>query len=155
MPFNVPLLTIALYYVLAQYPHGHAVWVATHGNVAGHDNRNPQASSVQANFKRSLTEREYAAWERAESCHRNHLENMPLLVAAVFAGLLAENQIGSRGEVGLTAFCVGWMAIRVLYTANYLTTETQGWSYVRSGLYFAGTLWAMSVLGRAAWVLGS
>ncbi|TKA79327.1 hypothetical protein B0A55_03462 [Friedmanniomyces simplex] len=154
MPFNIPILTIPLYYALAIYPHGHAIFIATHGNVAGNDNRNPKASSVQADFKRRLTEREYAAYERAESCHRNHLENMPLFVAAVFAGLLAENQVGSTGEVGVTAFCVGWMAIRVLYTISYLVTETQGWSYVRSALYFAGTGWAFWVLGRAAWVLG-
>ncbi|KAK5696597.1 hypothetical protein LTR97_007900 [Elasticomyces elasticus] len=155
MPFNIPILTIPLYYILALYPHGHALTIATRNHPTGHNNLNPKSTTLQASFKKRLSDREYAAYERAESCHRNHLENMPLFVAAVFAGLLAENQVGRSGDVGLTAFCIGWMAIRVLYTINYLTTETQLWSYARSGLYFAGTFWAFAVLGRAAWVLGS
>lgn len=75
-------------------------------------------------------------------------------VAAVFAGLLAEQRAGD-GSVGLNTFCIGWMAIRILYTANYLMTETQKWSYLRSALYFAGTIWAFGLFYRAAVVLGS
>lgn len=78
---------------------------------------------------------------------------MPLFVAAVFAGLLAEQQAG-EGAVGLDAFCVGWMVVRVLYTVNYITTESLQWSYVRSLLYFIGTGWAFTTIGRAAMVLG-
>ncbi|KAK3111738.1 hypothetical protein LTR53_012703, partial [Teratosphaeriaceae sp. CCFEE 6253] len=118
------------------------------------DNRNPKAAGLAEKLKQRLSAGDYAAWERGQSCHRNHLENMPLFIAAIFAGLLAQSQ-GSEDSVGLTAFAVGWMVIRVAYTANYLVTETQGWSYVRSALYFAGSLWAFWVLGRSAWVVGS
>ncbi|KAK5132317.1 hypothetical protein LTR08_009225 [Meristemomyces frigidus] len=151
---NLPLLTIPLYYILAVYPHGHAIFAATKGNVQQHDNRNPKSSTNASNLQKHLTARQYAAYERAESCHRNHLENMPLFVATVFAGLLAEQRVG-EGGVGLSAFCVGWMVVRTVYTANYIVAETVAWSYLRTALYFIGTLWAFLVIGRAALVLGS
>lgn len=71
---NLPLLTIPLYYILAGYPHGHAVAVATKGDTKQHDNRNPKSTSNNDNLKKRLSAREFAAYERAESCHRNHLE---------------------------------------------------------------------------------
>ncbi|KAF2767552.1 hypothetical protein EJ03DRAFT_144923 [Teratosphaeria nubilosa] len=152
--FSLPILTISIYYALSIYPHGHAILIASKGKLGAHDNRNPKASSYNDTLKKRLTPREFAAFERAESCHRNHLENMPLFVATVFAGILAEQGAG-EGEIGLGAFCVGWLAIRVLYTANYLVTETIGWSYLRSLLYFAGCGWAFVILWRAAKVLGN
>jgi len=76
-----------------------------------------------------------------------------LLIACIFAGILAENRAG-EDEIGLNAFCVGWMLIRVLYTANYIVTETISWSYLRSVLYFLGTGWAFVILYRAAVILG-
>ncbi|KAK5121730.1 hypothetical protein LTR85_004605 [Meristemomyces frigidus] len=150
---NLPLLSIPAYYILAVYPHGHAITAATRGNPNKHDNRNPKSSGTQEDLKKRLSPREYAAYERAESCHRNHLENMPLFVATVFAGLLAEQRAG-EGAVGLSTFCVGWMAVRVLYTINYIVAETQQLSYLRSLLYFVGTAWAFTTIGRAAMVLG-
>ncbi|TKA33698.1 hypothetical protein B0A50_00534 [Salinomyces thailandicus] len=151
---SLPVLTVPLYYALAVYPHGHASFVASKGGVNKLDNRNPKSSTWQEGLKKRLSARDFAAYERAESCHRNHLENMPLLVAAVLIGLLAEQKAG-EGEIGLSAFCVGWMALRTAYTANYLVTETQQWSILRSLLYFAGTGWAFTILYRAARVLGS
>lgn len=151
--FNFPLLSIILYYILAIYPHGHAVILGSKGNLQRHDNRNPKASSYTDSVKKRLGAKGFAAWERAESCHRNHLENMPLFCAAIFAGLIAENQVGT-GSLGLDEFAVGWLAIRVLYTVNYLTADTVKWSYVRSILYFVGSFWAFSVIARAAFALG-
>lgn len=91
------------------------------GNLKRHDNRNPRSTSHIDSLKRSLTKPEHAAWERAESWHRNHLENMPLFVATAYTGLLAKQKI-EKGEVG--QFVVGWMIVRVLYTINSLVTET-------------------------------
>ncbi|GIZ41497.1 hypothetical protein CKM354_000480000 [Cercospora kikuchii] len=150
---NVPLLSIPFYYVLAIFPHGWAISKAAKGDMNRHDNRNPKGSTFHESLRKRLTSAEFAAFERAESCHRNHLENMPLYVAAVFAGLLAENKLG-KGSVGLASFVYGWNAIRILYTANYLTTETRNWSYLRSLLYFAGTGWAFAILYRASKAVG-
>lgn len=152
--FNLPLLCIPAYYVLAAYPHGHAVIVAAKGNLQRHDNRNPKSAQNTENLKKRLSAREFAAFERAESCHRNALENMPLFIAAIFAGLLAEQKVG-EGEIGLIEFAVGWMLLRVLYTINYLVTETVQWSYLRSVLYFISTFWAFYLIGSAAFALGA
>ncbi|CZT24052.1 uncharacterized protein RCC_09769 [Ramularia collo-cygni] len=152
--YSMPILSIPLYYALAVFPHGWAISRANKRDMKQHHNQNPKASSYHENLKKRLTAQEFAAFERAESCHRNHMENMPLFVAAIFAGLLAESRVGVD-QVGLNTFVYGWMAVRVLYTANYLTTETRAWSYLRSILYFVGTGWAFSVLGRSALVLGN
>ncbi|KXL50916.1 hypothetical protein M433DRAFT_22147 [Acidomyces richmondensis BFW] len=151
--FSIPILTIPLYYVLAVYPHGHAIFLASKGKPQDYDNRNPKAASLQEAIRKRLSPREYARWERCESCHRNHLENFPLLLACIFAGILAEQRAG-EDEMGLNAFCVGWIVLRVLYTANYIVTDTISWSYLRSVLYFLGTGWAFVILCRAAVTLG-
>lgn len=151
--FNLPLLTIPAYYVLAGYPHGHAVLLGSKGDLSQHDNRNPKSSTNAESLKRRLTARELAAFERAESCHRNALENMPLFVAAVFSGLLAEQKAGV-GAVRLNTFAAAFMVVRILYTINYLTTETVRMSYVRSLLYFISTFHAFWIIGCAAYVLG-
>lgn len=139
--------------MLAIYPHGYAVIIGGQGNLKRHDNRNPRSTTHLDSVKRRLTKSEYARWERAESCHRNHLENMSLFVAAVFAGLFAEQRVG-KGAVGLNEFVVGWMIIRLLYTINYLTTETIQWSYLRSLLYFIGSFWAFYIIGTSALIVG-
>lgn len=152
--FNIPILSIPFYYALAVFPHGWAISRANKGDMQKHDNRNPKGTSYQELLKKKLTAKEFAAFERAESCHRNHLENMPLYVATVFAGMLAEARAG-ESELGLINFVIGWNLIRVLYTANYLASETIQWSYLRSVLYFAGTGWSFSMLYRSALVLGN
>lgn len=145
---NLPLLSIPLYYALSLYPHGHAMYIASKGQPTNLDNRNPKSSTLLESFKKRLGPKDFAAFERAESCHRNHLENMPLFVAAVFAGLLAERETGR--SVGTETFAVALLVVRVLYTVNYLTTETQKWSYVRSLLYFVATGLCFVTIGRAA-----
>lgn len=78
---------------------------------------------------------------------------MPLFIAAVFAGLLAEQKAGN-GAVGLNDFVAAFLLIRVAYTINYIVTETVQWSYLRSLLYFVGAFWSFAVIGRAALVIG-
>jgi uncharacterized MAPEG superfamily protein len=155
IPFNFPLLTIPIYYALSLFPHAYAATRMTQklDNFKSFDNTNSKGTAFQAKLKRQLTDRDLAAYERGEACHRNNNENMPLLVAAVFAGLLAEQRAGD-GEVGLTKFCVAWLVLRLLYTINYMFAETQQLSYVRTLLYNVGTIYAFWIIGRASWVLG-
>jgi uncharacterized MAPEG superfamily protein len=153
MSFNIPLLSILAYYVLAAYPHGHAVVAASKGNLKQHDNTNPKSTKQTDKLKRRLTAREFAAYERAERAHSNALENMPLFCAAIFAGLLAQQKIGP-GEIALNEFAVGFLLLRALYTVCYILTETIRLSYLRSALYFITTGWAFYVIGRAAYIVG-
>lgn len=152
--FNVALVSIPVYYILATVPHAWAAYISTKGNMGKYDNRNPHSTTNQDKVKRSLTAKEYAAYERAKRCHQNHLENMPLFVATVFAGLMAERSAGS-GSVGLDSFVVGWMGCRIIYTINYIVTESASWSYLRSAMYMVGTTWAFVVIGKAAYAVGA
>ena len=79
---------------------------------------------------------------------------MPLMVSAIFAGLLAEKRVG-KGQAGVNEFAIGWLAIRLLYTIAYLRTDTVRGSYFRSLLYFLGSFWAFLTIGRAALIVGS
>lgn len=154
MSYNIPILSIIAYYVLAIYPHGHAIVVASKGNLKQHDNTNPKSAKQNDKLKRRLNAKEFAAYERAERAHSNALENMPLYCAAIFAGLLAEQKAGP-GTLALNEFAIGFLLLRVLYTAFYIMTETIRVSYVRSVLYFATSGWAFYVIGRAAFVIGA
>lgn len=151
MPVNFPLLSIPLYYVLALWPHGRAISISTKGDYAKHDNRNPKSTTLIEKTKQRLSPEEFAAYERAESCHRNALENMPLFVAGVFAGLLAEQKAGE--DLGTSLFAASWLVVRTLYTINYINTTSQKWSLARSALYFVGTFLCFGMIGRAALVL--
>jgi uncharacterized MAPEG superfamily protein len=121
---NVPLISIPLYYILAIVPHGYALVKASKGNIKAHHNENPRGAAYAEVLKKKLSVRELAAFERAESCHKNHMENMPLFVAVIFAGLLANTRLG-EDSVGLNRFVYGWMITRVLYTVAYITTESR------------------------------
>ncbi|KAK4574467.1 hypothetical protein LTR86_001308 [Recurvomyces mirabilis] len=154
MPINIPLVTIPLYYVLAAIPHGYAMAKVTGGDLSKADNCNPHGMATQEKLKKLVGPREFAAFERAESCHRNALENMPLFVAAIFAGCLAEWRAGA-GATGVTTFSIVWMALRTAYTINYIVVETRKWAFVRSLIYFITTFWAFAVIIRAAFVFGS
>lgn len=151
MPINFPLLSIPLYYVLALWPHGRAISIATKGDLSKHDNRNPKSTTLIEKTKQRLSPEDFAAYERAESCHRNSLENMPLFVAAVFAGLLAEKEAGR--DLGTSFFAAGWLIARTLYAINYVNTTSMKWTYARSGMYFVGTFLCFGMIGRAALVL--
>lgn len=152
--FNLALMSIPVYYILAFAPHLYAGMIATGGDPSKHDNRSPHSASTQDRIKKSLSAKQYATYERAKRCHQNALENMPLFVAAVFAGLMAERSAGT-GSVGLNSFVLGWMGCRVVYTANYLVTESASWSFLRSAMYALSTSWAFVVLGKAAYAVGA
>ncbi|SMQ54202.1 unnamed protein product [Zymoseptoria tritici ST99CH_3D7] len=152
--YNIPLISIPLYYILALIPHGIAISRANAGNINTHHNENPQGAAYLEYLKKKLPPRELAAFERAKACHKNHMENMPLFIAAVFAGLFANARLG-EDQVGLNRFVVGWMVSRVLYTVAYIKTETRAWARLRSILYFFCTGIAFAVLIRSARVLGN
>ena len=152
---SLPLLSIPAYYLLALTPHVIAIRIATQGDPSRHDNRNYHSTSNVDKIRRALGPAQFARYERAKRCHQNHLENLPLFVAGVFAGLLAEQaRPSAAGGVGVDAYVVGWMLLRVVYTVSYVQTESLRWSYLRSAVYFIGTMWTFKVIASAARVLG-
>ena len=150
---NLPLLSVPAYYFMAMWPHVRAFIISNKGDSKNHDNRNPHSSQNADKIKKRLTAQEFATYERAKRCHLNSMENMPILVAAILAGLIAEQKAGS-GAVGLSRFAVGWLVARTVYTANYLTAETIQWSYLRSVCYNIANGWALYTVVRAAFIIG-
>lgn len=146
---SLPLLSIPLYYILAVVPYGYAVFGPGKPVLKNRDNANPNGDKNMANLKKTLSARNYATYQRALRCHTNSLENMPLFVAAIFAGLLAEKEAGA-GAVGLDVYAIGMLVVRLGYTVNYLVTESGAWSNLRSALYNTGTFWSFTVIVRAA-----
>ena len=58
-------------------------------NKAMIDNANPRGTVVNAKIQKAIPADVYARWERAESAHKNLLENSPLFIGAVIVGNFA------------------------------------------------------------------
>lgn len=119
MPYNLPLLSIPAFYVLSLVPHMVGSTITVSNKIL--DTTNPSGSSVQEKAKKQLSARDYAQYERCKSCHRNSLENMPLYIATILAGLYAERESGQK--LGLTTLAASFLTVRVLYTMNYSKYE--------------------------------
>ncbi|KAF2131455.1 hypothetical protein P153DRAFT_429751 [Dothidotthia symphoricarpi CBS 119687] len=147
--YNPSILAIPAYYIISLLPHTYAVNVASEGKLSTWDNRNPRSTDLKAKLKASLPAETYARYERLESCHANGFENMPIFASAVILG----NMAGLRNEV-LTKFVASFLAVRLAYTATYVTHTTQGPTWIRSGLYFAGLALCFQTIISSAKVLG-
>ena len=76
------------------------------------------------------------------------MENLPVFAVALLMGHLARLE-------GLNLFAGGYLGLRVLYTGVYLRTETKRWSFLRSGVWGVGSVWALCVMFKAAGVLAA
>jgi len=159
---NLALISIPAYYVLCLAPHVYGVTLATSGDMSKHNNANPRSTSYADKLKQTLGNEKYETFERAEAAQKNGFENMPLYVAAVFAGLLVETatlkgnvEKAGSGSTGLDRFVYGWFAARVLYSISYISFSSQPLCFLRTLFYSVGTALAFEQLYRAAVVLGS
>jgi uncharacterized MAPEG superfamily protein len=116
------------------------------------DNRNPRSSDLKAKLKERLGPKVFAKYERAEACHANSMENLPLFTAAVILGNMAG--LEQEGLGGLNGFAASFLAVRLAYTTAYLTHETQGPTAVRSALWAVGVGLCLRVIFKAAKALG-
>lgn len=71
--FNIPLMTIPLYYTLAIVPH---VYCSVMADASKMDNAAPNSTSNIDAVKKRLSPGEFKQFERSKRCHQNHLENM-------------------------------------------------------------------------------
>ncbi|KAI4641644.1 hypothetical protein J4E93_007742 [Alternaria ventricosa] len=100
---------------------------------------------MKAELKKRLPAETYAKYERMEACHANGMENLPLFMGAVILGNMAGLP---QGE--LASFSASFLAVRVAYTAAYITTSTQAPTLVRSGLWIASVSMCFRTIIRAA-----
>ncbi|KAF2804855.1 uncharacterized protein BDZ99DRAFT_144328 [Mytilinidion resinicola] len=146
--YNSSILAIPAYYVLSVLPHSYAIHLATNGKLVSWDNRNPRSTTLKANLKQTLDATTYARYERAEACHANGMENLPLFASAVILGNMAG--LKRDGIYGLSGFAGLFLAIRVAYTVVYLGTTTNGPTVLRSTLWAAGSTLCVRVILEAA-----
>ncbi|KAF2639816.1 hypothetical protein P280DRAFT_470430 [Massarina eburnea CBS 473.64] len=150
--YNPSILAVPAYYILSLAPHTYALTVATQGKISTWDNRNPRSSDLKTKVKERLDAETFAKYERAEACHANGMENLPLFTAAIILGNMAG--LKKDGWGGLAGFAGTFLAVRVAYTAVYLNHTTQGPTWARSALYFAGVGTCFRILFKAAKALG-
>ncbi|KAH7385624.1 hypothetical protein BKA66DRAFT_461661 [Pyrenochaeta sp. MPI-SDFR-AT-0127] len=147
--YNPSILAIPAYYILSIVPHSLAINVASQGKLGAWDNRNPRSTDMKARLKQRLPGEVYAKYERLEACHANGMENLPLFASAVILGNLA----GLKKD-DLTTFVASFLAVRIAYTVAYITTKTQGPTFIRSGLWAAGMSLCFRTIIQAAKALG-
>lgn len=87
--YNPSILAIPAFYILSVFPHSYALYAATQGKLSNWDNRNPRSTDMKAKLKDRLDAETYAKYERAEACHANGMENLPLFATAVVLGNMA------------------------------------------------------------------
>jgi uncharacterized MAPEG superfamily protein len=150
--YNPSILAIPVVHLLSILPHSYALGVATRGQVSLWDNRNPRSSTMKEKLKQRLTAEEFARFERLEACHANGMENLPIFAAAVILGNMAG--LKKDGWGGMTGFAATFLAIRLAYTAVYVTHTTQGPTLIRSGLWMAGVGLCWRIMFKAARALG-
>ncbi|KAF2495838.1 hypothetical protein BU16DRAFT_526390 [Lophium mytilinum] len=151
--YNPSILAIPAYYILSVIPHSYAIQLATNGKPLSWDNLNPRSSTLKANLKKTLDAETYARYERAEACHANGMENLPLFASAVILGNMAG--LKRDGIHGLSGFAGLFLAIRVAYTVVYLRTTTTGPTLLRSTLWAAGSTLCVRVMLEAARALSN
>lgn len=108
---NPSILAIPAYYILSVLPHSYALAVASQGKLSNFDNRCPRSSTLKSKLKDRLDPETFAKYERAEACHANGMENLPLFATAVILGNMAG--IKKEGFGGLTGFAASFLAIRL------------------------------------------
>ena len=150
--YNPSILAIPTFHLLSILPHSYALNVATQGDLMRWDNRNPRSTTMKAKLKDRLDANNFALYERLEACHANGMENLPLFAAAVILGNMAG--IKKDGLGGMTGFVASFLAVRLVYTAVYITNKTQGPSLLRSGLWATGVAMCGRVIFKAAKGLG-
>lgn len=80
------------------------------------------------------------------------MENLPLFASAVILGNMAG--LKRDGFGGLNGFAASFLALRLAYTAVYLTHKTQGPTAARSLLWAASVGLCLRVIVKAAKGLG-
>ncbi|OCK82655.1 hypothetical protein K432DRAFT_380267 [Lepidopterella palustris CBS 459.81] len=91
---NPSILAIPVYLLLSFILHLYAIYIATNGKPLNWDNGNPRSTTLYSNLQ-ELPDT-FAAYEHAEACHANGMENLPLFVSAGILGNMGSRQ-GDEG----------------------------------------------------------
>ena len=151
MPLNLALTSIPAYYLLSLAPRFYAFNLIRRSKFPW-DGTNPQSTTQLEALQKTLDTRTYTAIERSTAAHRNNMEQMPIYVAAVLAGLMAEGRAG-KGCTKLGLFVCCWMMLRTIYTLLYIRTEQKARAWIRGLVWMLGGFAAIWEIVAAARVL--
>ena len=140
LPDNFSVLAIPGYYGLSFLPHAYALHVATGGQPAKWDNRNPRAVNLKSKLQAKLPPQVYSLYERAEAASANCYENMPLFYSAVVMG-----HIAGLDKAFLNNFAFRFLLLRSAYILSYVGISNQKYTPLRTVLYF----WSTAICIRA------
>jgi len=130
---NYSVYAIPAYYVLSLAPHSYGLSIIRNANNGYWDNHNPRGIDAATMYKKSVPAAVFAKFEKAEGAHKNGMENLPLFIGAVILGNMAKLESSTLNTV------VGsYLALRVVYTALYIKTTKNSYSYART------TVWGLS-----------
>lgn len=140
---NYTLLAIPAMWVTALAPHAYAMGYIKKHNNGRFDNSNSKGSAFNSKLQTTIPADVLARYERAESAHRNGLENLPFFAA----GVLAATWAGVDVSWGAWAY----VGIRVLYNYIYVNVSTtRRKAFARTGIWALGSLVCVSFYVRAA-----
>ncbi|KAF2503037.1 hypothetical protein BU16DRAFT_521667 [Lophium mytilinum] len=142
---NYSVYGIPAYYVLTLFPHTYAQQIIKNASNGYWDNRNPKGVDLLTQYKKSVPAAVFAKFERATAAHNNGMENMALFIGAVLVGNMAKLDSSTLNTV------VGsFLALRVVYTALYITITNKKYSLARSAVWAISTSLLLYVIVKAA-----
>ncbi|KAF2183601.1 hypothetical protein K469DRAFT_710409 [Zopfia rhizophila CBS 207.26] len=137
--YNLSILCLPAYHLLAMAPHAYAVSLGARAFENNQwDNRNPRSSTLKSTLQQRLSADIYARYERAEACSANGFENLPLFAAAIVLGNIAR-----LGDDFMNMFALSVLVVRSVYSVVYVRGVNQGWAWARSLFWgvFVGLCW--------------
>jgi uncharacterized MAPEG superfamily protein len=147
---NYSLYAIPAYYFLSVAPHAYALLLIQGATNGRWNNANPHGTSWKEEIGKTVPKATRQLFERAESAHRNCLENQPLFYVALALGNVTRLDVGT-----LNAFAAGFLAWRALYIAAYLGITDVKTSYLRSFIWITGASACSWIILKAGNVMAS
>ncbi|KAK5072213.1 hypothetical protein LTR64_004006 [Lithohypha guttulata] len=141
---NHSILSIPIVYALAFPPHLYAFARGMTASNYTYSNTVPRANLDL--LKSKLPEATWQSLARAQGAHLNALEGFPLFAGAMIAGNYAKLPPNDLNFAAAEYICA-----RVVYTALYMTTKSEAWSYLRTGVYawsLAAPIWILWKAGK-------
>lgn len=146
--YNRSILAIPAFWGMSWLTHWIGITVASRGNPAKWDNRNPRAAGMKKKLQDTLPPDVYAKYERAEAASANGFENLPLFAAAVILGNVAKLPAAEMDR-----FARNYLAIRFVYLLVYVYVSKQQYTGARSIIWLTSCVMCINVMVKAAKIL--
>jgi len=145
LPANFDILSIPGFWVLALAPHAYAIHVASGGKPANWDNRGPRTTAFRVALEKKLPPAILSKYQRCESASANAFENLPIFVAAIILGRMANLPADEMNR-----FAVKWLLGRAAHTIAYITISNKNLTPLRTMAYFYTVSLAMGLFVKVA-----